>query len=80
MIFFSEEGLNPPPPLDPPLNDALLFNDYDGPTSYFPHVFDYQLSQISICQPVLAQCVNTCDYKVFVSIVLWIPSPAHAYC
>ena len=28
---------------------------------------------------VLLQCVNACDLKVFVSIVLWIRSPAHSY-
>ena len=54
------------------VNGAVLSNDSDGPTSYFPQVFDYQLSKIieSIGQPVLLQCVNTCDCKVFVSIVL----------
>ena len=61
--------------------DTFLFNDSDGQTSYFTQIFVSQLSQIieSIGPPVLLQCVNTCDFKVFLSIVLWIPSPAPSY-
>ena len=47
------------------VDDALLFNDSDGPTSHFP--------------PLLLQCVYTCDWKVFVSCVLWIPSFTHTF-
>ena len=40
------------------VNDALLFDDSDGPTSYFPQLFDSQLSQIIKRMParVVAAC------------------------